>query len=116
MPSNSSDNMKLNKKSSKTGTTEEKINFYLENVNKAKQGGGKKRVEVQHSKGKYTARERISKLLDPGTFVETGMFVSHKEIGLMKNKDEIYGDGVVTGYGRVDGKLIYVFSQDFTVL
>ena len=58
MPSNSSDNMKLNKKSSKTGTTEEKINFYLENVNKAKQGGGKKRVEVQHSKGKYTARER----------------------------------------------------------
>ena len=116
MPSNSSDNMKLNKKSSKTGTTEEKINFYLENVNKAKQGGGKKRVEVQHSKGKYTARERISKLLDPGTFVETGMFVSHKEIGLMKNKDEIYGDGVVTGYGRVDGKLIYVFSQDFTIL
>ena len=61
-------------------------------------------------------RERISKLLDPGTFVETGMFVSHKEIGLMKNKDEIYGDGVVTGYGRVDGKLIYVFSQDFTIL
>ena len=44
------------------------------------------------------------------------MFVSHKEIGLMKNKDEIYGDGVVTGYGRVDGKLIYVFSQDFTIL
>ncbi len=81
----------------------------------AQLGGGQSRIAAQHKKGKLTARERIDLLLDPGTFEEIGKFVMHrcKDFGL----DEEYylGDGVVTGYGKVNGRLIYVFSQDFTV-
>lgn len=79
-------------------------------------GGGEKRIESQHKKGKLTARERLDLLLDEGTFQEVGMLVRHrfKEFGLDKQK--FYGDGVVTGYGRIDGRLVFVFSQDFTVL
>lgn len=81
----------------------------------AMEGGGARRIEQQHKKGKLTARERIDVLLDEGTFEEIGKFVTHrtKEFGL---EDEKYlGDGVVTGYGKIDGRLIYIYSQDFTV-
>jgi propionyl-CoA carboxylase beta chain len=78
-------------------------------------GGGEKRVEQQHARGKLTARERIQLLLDEGTFEELGKFVMHrcKDFGL--EKEHYLGDGVVTGYGKVNGRLVYVFSQDFTV-
>jgi acetyl-CoA carboxylase carboxyltransferase component len=79
----------------------------------ARLGGGEKRIEAQHKKGKLTARERLELLLDPGSFNELDMFVTHRTSGLDEQK--IPGDGVVTGYGQVDGRLIYVFSQDFTV-
>jgi len=78
-------------------------------------GGGEARIEAQHAKGKLTARERIDLLLDEGSFQELGTFVRHQvsDFGLAKNRP--YGDGVVTGYGTVHGRLVYVFSQDFTV-
>lgn len=78
-------------------------------------GGGEKRISQQHGKGKLTARERLELLLDEGTFEEMGKFVMHrgKDFGL--DKEYYLGDGVVTGYGKVNGRLVYVFSQDFTV-
>ncbi len=81
----------------------------------ALEGGGKARMEKQHNQGKLTARERIEILLDDGSFEELGMFVRHQshDFGLEKNRP--YGDGVVTGYGTIDGRLVYVYSQDFTV-
>jgi propionyl-CoA carboxylase beta chain len=79
-------------------------------------GGGEERIEAQHAKGKLTARERISLLLDTGTFEELGMLVTHRSTNFGLEKQKFLGDGVVTGYGKVNGRLIYVFSQDFTVL
>src|SRR5688572_2931174 len=81
----------------------------------AEMGGGEARIRAQHERGKLSARERIELLLDEGSFVELDRFVTHRstEFGLAGQK--ILGDGVVTGYGRVHGRLIYVFSQDFTV-
>ncbi len=81
----------------------------------ARAGGGEKRMAAQHAKGKLTARERIELLLDEGSFEELDMFVEHRssEFGMEKNK--IPGDGVVTGWGTVNGRLVYVFSKDFTV-
>jgi propionyl-CoA carboxylase beta chain len=81
----------------------------------ARAGGGEKRVSTQHSKGKLTARERIEVLLDPDSFEEWGMFVEHRctDFGMADSK--IPGDGVVTGYGTINGRLVFVFSQDFTV-
>src|SRR6266542_6952842 len=78
-------------------------------------GGGLKRIEQQHAKHKLTGRERLELLLDPGSFEETDAFVTHRatEFGLAKQK--YLGDGVVTGYGRIDGRAVCVFSQDFTV-
>ncbi len=78
-------------------------------------GGGPDRIRQQHDKGKLTARERLDLLLDPGSFVEVDRFVTHRstDFGLADSKP--LGDGVVTGYGRIDGRLVYVFSQDFTV-
>ena len=78
-------------------------------------GGGEKRVASQHKKGKLTARERLDLLMDKGTFEEIGKFVTHRshEFGLEKQK--ILGDGVITGYGKINGRLVYVYSQDFTV-
>src|SRR3712207_6040526 len=78
-------------------------------------GGGQARIERQHGWGKLTARERLELLLDPGTFVEFDAFVTHRaeEFGLREQR--ILGDGVVTGHGEVDGRLVFVFSQDFTV-
>ncbi len=82
----------------------------------ARLGGGEERISAQHAKGKLTARERIELLLDPGTFTETGMFVTHRAVGLGMEKSHPAGDGVVTGYGKIDGRLVYVFAQDFTVI
>ena len=81
----------------------------------ARIGGGQKRIDKQHAKGKLTARERVELFLDPGSFEEWDMFVEHgcTEFGMEKHK--IPGDGVVTGYGTVSGRLVFVFSQDFTV-
>jgi len=88
----------------------------LENKRKeARLGGGEKRIERQHQKSKLTARERIAKLMDPGSFEEMGMLVTHRTIEFGMADHQFYGDGVVTGYGTVNGRLIYVFAQDFTV-
>ena len=81
----------------------------------AHEGGGAERIQQQHAKGKLTARERIEVLLDPGTFVETDPFVEHRASDFGMDKRRIPGDGVVTGYGHVDGRTVFVFSQDFTV-
>lgn len=78
-------------------------------------GGGKERIESQHKKGKLTARERINLLLDQGSFEEVGAFVKHRCRDFGMEKQQFLGDGVVTGYGTVNGRLTYVFSQDFTV-
>ena len=99
----------------KESSIEEKIKHLKNLRDQAKHGGGQKRIEDQHSKGKLTARERIEMLLDPDSFNEIDQFVVHQctEFGMGEKK--ILGDGVVTGYGTVDGRLVYVFSQDFTV-
>ncbi len=81
----------------------------------ARLGGGQKRIDAQHEKGKYTARERIQMLLDEGSFEEFDMFVTHRCHDFGMEKSHTYGDGVVTGYGTIDGRLVYVFAQDFTV-
>src|SRR5260370_19348993 len=78
-------------------------------------GGGSQRIEAQHKKGKLTARERLDLLLDPGTFNELDMFVTHRATDFGLDEQKFPGDGVVTGYGQIDGRLVYVFSQDFTV-
>src|SRR3954467_7332611 len=81
----------------------------------ARLGGGERRIEGQHKRGKLTARERLDVLLDEGTFEEWDMFVEHRctDFGMADNR--IPGDGVVTGYGMINGRLVFVFSQDFTV-
>jgi propionyl-CoA carboxylase beta chain len=81
----------------------------------ARLGGGEKRIQAQHAKGKLTARERLEVLLDPGSFEEYDMFVEHRTSDFGMDKQKIPGDGVVTGHGTVNGRLIFVFSQDFTV-
>src|SRR3989449_1346518 len=81
----------------------------------SKQGGGKDRIEAQHAKGKLTARERVELLLDPGSFVETDAFVEHRTTEFGMDAKRFPGDGVVTGHGAIDGRTVFVFSQDFTV-
>ena len=82
----------------------------------ARLGGGQKRIQSQHAKGKLTARERIELLLDAGTFEEWDMFVEHRCHDFGMGEQTVPGDGVVTGYGMINGRLVFVFSQDFTVL
>ena len=83
----------------------------------ARLGGGQGRVDAQHKKGKLTARERIELLLDEGSFEEYDMFVQHRCVDFgMDQAEKIPGDGVVTGWGTVNGRVIYVFAKDFTVL
>ena len=82
----------------------------------ALQGGGEKRIEAQHKKGKLTARERLHFLLDKGSFEEIGRLVTHRSTLFGLDKQVFYGDGVVTGYGTINGRPVYIFSQDFTVL
>ncbi|RZK49129.1 MAG: acyl-CoA carboxylase subunit beta [Pedobacter sp.] len=92
-----------------------KIDLLEEKIQQAYLGGGEKRIESQHKKGKLTARERIHFLLDEGSFEEIGMFVTHRSTDFGMEKEVYLGDGVITGYGTVNGRLTYVFSQDFTV-
>jgi acetyl-CoA carboxylase carboxyltransferase component len=93
---------------------EEKIKELLEKRKLAKLGGGEKRIEAQHNKGKLTARERIELLLDEGSFEEFDMFVSHRCLDFGLDKESYLSDGVVTGYGTIDGRLVYIYAQDFT--
>jgi propionyl-CoA carboxylase beta chain len=83
---------------------------------KAQLGGGEKRIDAQHAKGKMTARERVDSFLDEGTFTEIGAFVQHKCTNFGMEKKKFLGDGIVTGYGNVNGRLVYVFAHDFTVV
>src|SRR3954471_9036389 len=96
-------------------TMREKLEQLERRIAESEQGGGAERLKAQHAKGKLSARERIDLLLDSGSLVAFDRFVVHRsdDFGLADQK--IYGDGVVTGYGRIDGRLVYVFSQDFTV-
>src|SRR5882757_1804175 len=93
----------------------EKFNELDRKNQEALLGGGEKRIEQQHAKGKLTARERVLLLLDENSFQELGKFVMHRSKDFGLDKEYYLGDGVVTGYGAVNGRLVYVFSQDFTV-
>lgn len=95
--------------------TQDKIKKLIDLRAEAKLGGGQKRIDAQHSKGKYTARERIEMLLDEGSFEEFDMFVTHRCTNFGMEKSKFLSDGVVTGHGTIDGRVVYVFSQDFTV-
>jgi propionyl-CoA carboxylase beta chain len=94
---------------------ETKISLLEQKRKESLLGGGQKRIDDQHKKGKLTARERIELLVDDGSFNEIGAFVAHRSKDFGMEEQIIPGDGVVTGYGKVDGRLIYIFSQDFTV-
>ncbi|PLR76417.1 methylmalonyl-CoA carboxyltransferase [Bacillus sp. V3-13] len=93
----------------------DKINELYDRRREVEMGGGDERIEKQHEKGKLTARERIELLVDPGTFVELNPFIEHRSTDFGLDKQKGPGDGVVTGYGKVNGRPIYLFSQDFTV-
>ncbi len=93
----------------------EKVKQLIALREKARLGGGEKRIASQHEKGKYTARERIAMLLDEGSFEEFDMFVQHRCTNFGINDTQFLGDGVVTGYGTIDNRLVYVYAQDFTV-
>ncbi|RZK83110.1 MAG: methylmalonyl-CoA carboxyltransferase, partial [Pedobacter sp.] len=92
-----------------------KIKILQNKIELALAGGGESRIEAQHKKGKLTARERIHFLMDENSFEEIGMLVTHRSTDFGMEKEKYLGDGVVTGYGNVNGRLVYVFSQDFTV-
>src|SRR5215216_2186715 len=92
-----------------------KAEILKEKIEKGKLGGGKARIETQHKKGKLTARERINLLMDPGSFEEIGALVLHRTKDFGMEHQQYYGDGVITGYGTISGRLVYVFAQDFTV-
>jgi len=94
---------------------QEKLELLQHKRAEAEQGGGPERIAAQHAKGKMTARERLEVLLDPGSFVELDRFVTHRATDFGLAEQQVLGDGVVTGWGRIDGRLVYVFSQDFTV-
>ena len=93
----------------------EKIKELVERREAAKMGGGQKRIDAQHQKGKLTARERLALLLDEGSFEEFDMFLQHRCTNFGMEKTKFDGDGVVTGLGTIDGRIVYVFAQDFTV-
>ncbi len=96
-------------------TVQEKIDQMNAKKAHIREGGGAARIEKQHAKGKYTARERLNKLFDEGTFVELDMFMKHRCTNFGQEKKDLPADGVVTGYGTVDGRLVYAYAQDFTV-
>jgi propionyl-CoA carboxylase beta chain len=81
----------------------------------ARMGGGQRRIDAQHARGKLTARERVELLLDEGSFEEFDMFVTHRCTDFEMEKDRPSGDGVITGWGTINGRMVYLFSQDFTV-
>ena len=94
---------------------QQKVKQLIDLRAQAKLGGGEKRIASQHSKGKYTARERIEMLLDEGSFEELDMFVTHRCNNFGLENEKYLGDGVITGHGTIDGRIVYVFAQDFTV-
>lgn len=96
-------------------SSHDRTNELREKREQAMLGGGPDRIDAQHKKGKLTARERLELLLDPGSFKELDVFVTHRISDFGMDKKKFLGDGVVTGYGKIDGRLVYVFSQDFTV-
>lgn len=96
--------------------TEQKLEELYRVLEEAKLGGGQRRIEAQQQRGKLTARERISLLVDSGSFEETDSFVIHRSTEFGLSDQKFYGDAVVTGYGKIDGRTIFVYSQDFTVL
>ncbi|MFQ5788809.1 MAG: carboxyl transferase domain-containing protein, partial [Thermodesulfobacteriota bacterium] len=93
----------------------EKITILEQKEKEAELGGGEARIQRQHEMGKLTARERINLLLDKNSFIELDKFVVHRCIDFKMDKNKILGDGVVTGYGKIDGRQVFVFAQDFTV-
>src|SRR5215210_4187103 len=97
-------------------TMREKLELLERRIAESEEGGGAERLKAQHAKGKLSARERLDLLLDEGSFVETDRFVVHRSTDFGLDQQKVYGDGVVTGHGRIDGRLVYLFSQDFTVL
>jgi acetyl-CoA carboxylase carboxyltransferase component len=97
-------------------TIEDKLNNLAKMREQAMQGGGAKRIESQHSKNKLTARERINLLFDPGTFEEIDTFVMHRTSDFGLEKERYLGDSVVIGYGKINGRLAFAYSQDFTVI
>ncbi|HWG54124.1 MAG TPA: acyl-CoA carboxylase subunit beta [Gemmatimonadaceae bacterium] len=96
-------------------STQEKLELLERRRAESEMGGGAARLQAQHDKGKLSARERLDTLLDDGSFVELDRFVTSRASDQASNGDVVFGDGVVTGYGRIEGRLVYVFSQDFTV-
>jgi propionyl-CoA carboxylase beta chain len=92
-----------------------KLQTLAAKITEAKLGGGQLRIDAQHKKGKLTARERVHFLLDADTFEEIGALVTHRSTDFGMEEQQFPGDGVVTGYGTVSGRLVYVFAQDFTV-
>lgn len=94
---------------------DKKIALLQDKINQANLGGGQARIDSQHKKGKLTARERIHFLMDEGSFEEIGMMVTHRSTDFGMENEKYLGDGVITGYGTINGRLTYVFSQDFTV-
>src|SRR3990170_6389773 len=93
----------------------DKIAFLKEKEKEAELGGGAVRIQKQHDMGKLTARERVNLLLDKNSFVELDKFVAHRCTDFDMEKNKFLGDGVVTGYGKIEGRQIFVFAQDFTV-
>ena len=98
-----------------TNSTDPRILELRERKSAARLGGGPDRIAAQHAKGKMTARERMELLLDKGSFKEMDIFVTHNSNDFGLDKQRIPGDGVVTGYGTLDGRLVYIYAQDFTV-
>ena len=96
-------------------SSEERIARLMQMREEARLGGGPARIEQQHARGKLTARERLDLLLDPASFVELDALVTHRSTDFGLDEQVFLGDGVVTGHGRIDGRLVFVFSQDFTV-
>ncbi len=96
-------------------SNQDRVRQLVELREKARLGGGEKRIETQHQKGKYTARERIERILDEGSFEEFDMFVTHRSHDFGLEKEQYLSDGVITGHGTIDGRVVYIFSQDFTV-
>ena len=94
----------------------DKIKDLMDRRAKTRLGGGQKRIDSQHAKGKLTARERVALLLDEGSFEEFDMFVTHRCTNFGMEKNQYPGDGVVTGSGTINNRLVFVFAQDFTVM
>ena len=94
---------------------DKKLEILKEKLEASALGGGTSRIEKQHAKGKLTARERLHFLLDEGSFEEIGRFVTHRSTDFGMEKQQFLGDGVITGYGTIEGRMVYVFAQDFTV-